>query len=49
METGVTMEPSAAYYLEFLRTELTRRCRRNPRYSLRAYAKGLAIDVAACS
>ncbi len=49
MEPRVTMEPSAAYYREFLRTELTRRCRKNPRYSLRAYAKGLAIDVAALS
>ncbi len=43
------MEPSSTYYRELLRTELTRRCQRNPRYSLRAFAKWLAIDVAALS
>jgi len=35
--------------LDYLRNELTERSRRNPRYSLRAFAKGLQIDSATLS
>lgn len=37
------------YYREFLRTEMTQRRRKNPRYSLRAYARSLDIDPSALS
>lgn len=49
MESKVAMEPSSAYYKDVLRTELTRRSKRNPQFSLRAFAKLLGVDVAALS
>jgi uncharacterized protein (TIGR02147 family) len=37
------------YFQECLNEELARRCERNPRYSTRAFAKALGIDVASLS
>lgn len=37
------------YYRACLKEELADRCQRNPRYSLRAFAKALNVDVAAVS
>lgn len=39
----------APYYLSVLQGELARRCQRNPRYSLRAFAKSMQMDPGACS
>ena len=43
------MEITSNHYREMLREELQRRTGRNPRYSLRAFAKCLGVDVAALS
>ncbi len=43
------MEPSTSYFRDLLSAELARRCRRNSRYSLRAFAKALVVDVATLS
>jgi uncharacterized protein (TIGR02147 family) len=37
------------FFQEYLTEELARRCERNPRYSTRAFAKALEIDVASLS
>lgn len=37
------------FYRSILKEELTRRCEKNPRYSVRAFAKSLGVDVAAIS
>jgi uncharacterized protein (TIGR02147 family) len=37
------------YYRSLLQEELTRRCERNPRYSLRAFSRALGVDAAALS
>jgi uncharacterized protein (TIGR02147 family) len=38
-----------AHYQSYLRAELARRCERNPRYSLRAFCRSLAMDPGAMS
>ena len=43
------MEVTSNHYREMLREELQKRNGRNPRYSLRAFAKCLGVDVAALS
>jgi len=43
------MEVTGNHYREMLREELQKRNGRNPRYSLRAFAKCLGVDVAALS
>ncbi|MDH5581844.1 MAG: hypothetical protein OEZ01_14455 [Candidatus Heimdallarchaeota archaeon] len=43
------MQANPAFYREFLRSELDRRVKRNPRYSLRAFSKFLGVDVGALS
>lgn len=43
------MEITSNHYREMLREELQKRTGRNPRYSLRAFAKCLGVDVAALS
>ncbi len=42
------MEPNT-YYLQALQGEMERRCRGNPRYSLRAFARAMEIDPGAVS
>jgi uncharacterized protein (TIGR02147 family) len=45
-----SQSPSATpYYIEVLRNDLDRRKRKNPRYSLRAYARFLGLDPSALS
>jgi uncharacterized protein (TIGR02147 family) len=39
----------ADFFREYLTEELARRCERNPRYSTRAFAKALDVDVASLS
>ncbi len=48
-EGAKTLDTSAGYYRDLLRQELARRQRRNPRYSLRAFAKLLTVDPAVLS
>lgn len=43
------MASSAPYYRLYLQSELSRRCRKNPRYSLRAFAGHLGMDPGAFS
>lgn len=43
------MEVTSGYYREKIRKELERRCSVNPRYSMRAFARALCIDVGALS
>lgn len=43
------MELETPYYRLFLQAELDRRCRTNPRYSLRAFARAIAIDPSSLS
>src|SRR4051812_43989704 len=38
-----------AFYQKCLREDLQRRCERNPRYSVRAFARALGIDVGTVS
>ncbi len=38
-----------AFYQKTLREELQRRCEKNPRYSVRAFARALSVDVGALS
>ncbi len=47
MLTGAKNEPFL--FRNFLRSELLRRCRSNPRYSLRAFAKALDYDTSSLS
>src|SRR5947209_19732207 len=44
-----TLYAASPGYLKILRSEFDERCRRNPRYSLRAYAKFLDLDPSALS
>jgi uncharacterized protein (TIGR02147 family) len=44
-----SMVSSVPYYRLYLQSELTRRCRKNPRYSLRAFAGHLGMDPGAFS
>lgn len=43
------MENVDVFYRNYLRNELDRRCKTNPRYSLRAFSRSLNVDVAALS
>jgi hypothetical protein len=42
-------ENRVPYYVRFLAAELERRKARNPRYSLRAFAKAVGLDASALS
>ena len=46
---SLDLDNSSIGFLQFLQQELERRCQKNPRYSLRSFAKYLEIDPSALS
>jgi uncharacterized protein (TIGR02147 family) len=49
LRSGEKMDVTRNHYRQMLKEELENRTARNPRYSLRAFAKSLLVDVAALS